>query len=233
MVDSESPLTMDKINEELDEIILQFFDTLESRMQLQANLDEQLKSGFLQMSRARYNMGIKAIGASQFNEKEMASLYSVDVVDDNGSTNNKFLLNQQVLVDNKIDKNRQMEQTSIDKNNMSGLRKRNVCQQSEQTEKDSDDNKTVEVETLGQRLNTEEVKVDNQAADNNNEKAGTISKQDPLKWFGVLVPQSLRQSQSNFKQSVNTAVQIVNIQEKLLRLKEQYVELMKEKTASS
>lgn len=233
MVDSESLFDMDKINEELDEILLQFFDTLETRMQLQANLDEQLKSGFLQMSRARYSMGIKAIGASQFNEKDMMSLYSVDVVDDNSSTKNKFLLNPQVFVEDKIDGSSQREQTSIDNSNLSGLRKRNVCQQSEQTEKDTDENKIVEIETLGQRANTEEVNVHGQEADKKKEKNGKTSLQDPLKWFGVLVPQSLRQSQINFKQSVNTVVQIANIQENLLQLKKQYVELLKQKNASS
>ncbi len=45
---------------------------------------------------------------------------------------------------------------------------------------------------------------------------------DPIKWFGVLVPSSLRQSQQAFKQVLETAVDIINIRREWLESLEEY-----------
>jgi len=39
---------------------------------------------------------------------------------------------------------------------------------------------------------------------------------DPIKWFGVLVPQNLRNSQKRFQESIYLAVKIANIQAELI-----------------
>ena len=41
---------------------------------------------------------------------------------------------------------------------------------------------------------------------------------DPLKWFGVLVPQSLRQSQSCFSRATAAAVECAGLQSEILGL---------------
>ena len=46
---------------------------------------------------------------------------------------------------------------------------------------------------------------------------------DPIKWFGVLVPASLRQSQQSFQKVLETAVDIVNA-------RNQWLETMEEKS---
>nr|CAI5851949.1 unnamed protein product [Callosobruchus analis] len=46
-------------------------------------------------------------------------------------------------------------------------------------------------------------------------KSEDESVQEPLRWFGVLVPQNLSRSQSMFKQALQWAVQAVNIQTRL------------------
>ncbi|XP_028047799.1 coiled-coil domain-containing protein 115 [Monomorium pharaonis] len=51
---------------------------------------------------------------------------------------------------------------------------------------------------------------------------------DPIKWFGVLVPQNLRNSQKRFQDSVNLATKIANVQEELIsvlsKLKTLYIQ---------
>lgn len=55
---------------------------------------------------------------------------------------------------------------------------------------------------------------------------------DPLKWFGVLVPTSLRQSQSAFKQVLETAVEILNARNEWLNALEEAKTLSAEKNSS-
>ncbi|ELU08388.1 hypothetical protein CAPTEDRAFT_227696 [Capitella teleta] len=54
-------------------------------------------------------------------------------------------------------------------------------------------------------------------------------RKDPLKWFGVLVPQPLRQCQQNFKKALETTCTIANLQQDLVDLKDKYCSLLKEK----
>nr|CAH7740079.1 unnamed protein product [Callosobruchus chinensis] len=46
-------------------------------------------------------------------------------------------------------------------------------------------------------------------------KSEDESVQEPLRWFGVLVPQNLTRSQNMFKQALQWAVQAVNVQTRL------------------
>lgn len=52
---------------------------------------------------------------------------------------------------------------------------------------------------------------------------------DPLKWFGVLVPPALRQSQQEFRKSTETVVTVANLRVKLDSLRKEYEDLMKQK----
>ena len=49
--------------------------------------------------------------------------------------------------------------------------------------------------------------------------------QDPIKWFGVLVPQSLKTAQKHFQQAVYVAVELANIQAQLLHISKKLVTL--------
>ena len=51
---------------------------------------------------------------------------------------------------------------------------------------------------------------------------------DPLKWFGVLVPSSLRQSQNAFQQVLETAVEILNARNEWLNALEETKKLSTE-----
>ncbi|KAL1138643.1 hypothetical protein AAG570_008705 [Ranatra chinensis] len=53
--------------------------------------------------------------------------------------------------------------------------------------------------------------------------------QDPLKWFGVLVPQNLRHAQSCFNRAIDLVVQCVNIQLEMDSTKKKYEKYLKKK----
>ncbi|CAM2110019.1 vacuolar ATPase assembly protein VMA22 [Caretta caretta] len=52
------------------------------------------------------------------------------------------------------------------------------------------------------------------------------SSQDPLTWFGILVPQSLRQAQSSFKEGILLAGEIASLQSDLQATRAQYRALL-------
>ena len=54
---------------------------------------------------------------------------------------------------------------------------------------------------------------------------------DALKWFGLLSPNVLKQSQKSFQQSVDLSLEACQRQEKILQLKTKIENLMKEKQA--
>lgn len=177
---------LQEINEELDIKLVSFFETLSLLYQEQEKLSDQIKDGFWNMSRARYNMGVKFVGIDQIHEDDMCALTKVKVREDETEIFEGYC---------SLDAPRETPQVEA-----IGLRKRNVGQSQEVSTPVSDDT-----------------------------TSKTKKQQDPIRWFGVLVPPSLRQCQNQFKSSVETTIAIANLKQKLLVLKSEYLDLQKRK----
>jgi len=61
----------------------------------------------------------------------------------------------------------------------------------------------------------------------------SITRQDPLHWFGILVPMPLRQSQAAFRRAVGMACKVASLQIRLLDIRERYHVAVKSKRISS
>jgi hypothetical protein len=63
-------------------------------------------------------------------------------------------------------------------------------------------------------------KNNNKNIENNNEniKNEIIIKKDPLNWFGIIQPKSLKEAQNYFKNSIDIILKISNIKIKILNL---------------
>ncbi|XP_061188860.1 coiled-coil domain-containing protein 115-like [Saccostrea echinata] len=176
------------LNEEMDAKLILFFDTLTSLYQEQEKLNDQIKDGFWNMSRARYSMGVKFVGIDQIHEDDMQALTKVKVTEKEEEEMFAAFANVGITED----------ETSEVEN--VGVRKRNVGK----SEKDS---------SLLDKKTTKKTK----------------QQHDPMKWFGVLVPPSLRQCQKQFKSSLETTIAIANLKQKLLLLKSDYSDLKRRK----
>ncbi|XP_072422668.1 coiled-coil domain-containing protein 115-like [Chiloscyllium punctatum] len=53
--------------------------------------------------------------------------------------------------------------------------------------------------------------------------------QDPLRWFGVLVPRSLRDAQAAFKEAMELAAEVATLQSSLVSAKAEYQALLRQK----
>ncbi|KAL7988128.1 hypothetical protein Chor_007047 [Crotalus horridus] len=59
--------------------------------------------------------------------------------------------------------------------------------------------------------------------------AETLGHQDPLNWFGILVPQSLRQAQKTFREGIHLAAEIASIQNEIEATRSYYQSLLEKK----
>ncbi|XP_062611205.1 coiled-coil domain-containing protein 115-like [Saccostrea cucullata] len=181
------------LNEEMDAKLIQFFDTLTSLYQEQEKLNDQIKDGFWNMSRARYSMGVKFVGMDQIHEEDMRASTKVKVT---GEEEEEEMFAAFTNLGITEDETNEVENV--------GLRKRNVGNSEENT-------------SLSDKKTTTKKK----------------GQHDPLKWFGVLVPPSLRQCQRQFKSSVETIIAIANLKQKILLIKSEYSDLKRRKAEIS
>ncbi|XP_067302560.1 coiled-coil domain-containing protein 115 isoform X2 [Pseudorasbora parva] len=91
---------------------------------------------------------------------------------------------------------------------------------------------------LRRRINTKQkgVKEEEQERDpevKTKAESSTPEHRDPLKWFGILVPQNLKQAQSAFKEVITLSAEIASIQSAILALRKELQAQMKEKQEDS
>ena len=204
-----------EINIRLDEILLEFFDVYDTLIQTQGALGNNMKDGFLSMSRARYSMGIKSVGVSQYNLQNMVASQTV------ATETNKCYSANSISISNKKDNSDEPFSTNFELVDPSKL----------QTDNQTDDGIPVETVGLRQRKVTD-VKNENIVSASERQDSKKANKNDPLKWFGVLVSPSLRQSQTSFKSVIENVVSLANMKNKLLNLIGEYHECVIEKAAA-
>lgn len=194
---------MDTINGKLDDILVEFFETLGELYKEQANLENIMKNGFLIMSRARYNMGAKSVGVLQYDKRNIKASKMVSMTTDDVSDRKTFeFVNPSDCTLDSSDESDELKGSS-------GLRQRKHAG-------------SERVETLGPEG-------DQLISNDTNSSKNCKIDNDPIKWFGVLVPQSLRQSQGYFKQATEIVLNVSNLKMKVLDLKDKYKSLQKEK----
>ncbi|ESO95768.1 hypothetical protein LOTGIDRAFT_116702 [Lottia gigantea] len=168
---------------QLDQLLMDYFKNLKQLYAERSILDQYMKDGFLNLSRARYNMGVKAVGTSQFSDS-MVALTKVDVNDKEQKSSEMFQVHSL--------------RAQTTKKLENSLRNR----------KQGPEN----IDGVESGKSEDPVPV------------------DPIKWFGVLVPQNLRKSQQGFKDAVTISVSIANLQQTLSSLQLEYRQLLKTKS---
>ena len=154
---------------------------------------------------ARYTMGAKAVGSHQYHLEDMVAaevkvnLTPSDPVleqDDPYMTfeSHKVTSSSEEDVTNTEDASDDVSE---------GLRRRNVI--TEKEKKDTDDDKISE---LVDRVTDLDIK----------DSTPTKTKHDPLRWFGVLVPQALRESQRHFKSLAVDSCEVASLKAKMVNL---------------
>ncbi|XP_026188173.1 vacuolar ATPase assembly protein VMA22 isoform X1 [Mastacembelus armatus] len=190
-----------------DEKLLRFMDQLELLEEKRATLNSLIEQGWFSMSKARYSMGNKQVSALQYASEIEPMVFVHARTLDSGEVD---------FCTERVPPNRESGKDVRSIENIGpqdeGVRRRNKPKNNT-TEKEANvqtgDDKAPEVSSV--------------------KKSDTNSQQDPLKWFGILVPQSLKQAQSSFKQVIDLSAEIATLQTSVLNIRQELKNSMKDK----
>lgn len=193
----------------LDEKLMRFMDELELLEEKRATLNSLIEQGWFSMSKARYSMGNKQVSALQY-ASEIEPLVCVNArMQDDGEVQFCTERPTQKCSEESARDLRPIEDVGPQEE---GVRRRNKPKK-EKAEKDASDDasskKAPEVNPV--------------------RKSDQNPQQDPLKWFGILVPQSLKQAQSSFKQVIELSAEIATLQTAVLNTRQELKDCLKNK----
>ncbi|XP_014886597.1 coiled-coil domain-containing protein 115 [Poecilia latipinna] len=176
----------------LDEKLLYFMDQLELLEEKRKTLNSLIEQGWFSISKARYSMGNKQVSALQF-ANEMEPLVSVHV---------RTLQNDKVEF---------CAERSSQKCNDEFVKEPTPIEDIGPQEEGIRRRKTTKSDTA-EKKTSEDISSEKSPEVNPGRKRDHNPQQDPLKWFGILVPQSLKQAQSSFKQVIELSAEIAALQ---------------------
>ncbi|KAM9752173.1 coiled-coil domain-containing protein 115 [Menidia menidia] len=184
----------------LDQKLLRFMDQLELLEEKRATLNSLIEQGWFSMSQARYSMGNKQVSSLQY-ASNMEPLVCVHPrILDGGEV--EFCTKRTTQ---KSEKESSDLKTVEDIGPLEeGVRRRNKSKKDISGQKESED-------TSAEKVNGENIVRTREQS----------PQQDPLKWFGILVPQSLKQAQSSFKQVIELSAEIAALQVSVLNIREE------------
>uniref|UniRef100_A0A8C6TEA3 Vacuolar ATPase assembly protein VMA22 n=1 Tax=Neogobius melanostomus TaxID=47308 RepID=A0A8C6TEA3_9GOBI len=195
---------LEHLSLEVDEKLLRFMDQLELLEEKRVSLNALIEQGWFSISKARYSMGNKQVSSLQYASEIEPLLCVYTQKLDNGEI--KYSTN---TVNGKS--NDDLKPVQDIGPQETGVRRRN--------KKLNVDEKEESEETISEQT-YEYPRV---------RKCGHNPQQDPLKWFGILVPQSLKQAQTSFKQVIELSAEIASLQTTILNSREELWKDMEKK----
>ncbi|KAK7884267.1 hypothetical protein WMY93_027390 [Mugilogobius chulae] len=142
--------------------------------------------GWFSISKARYSMGNKQVSSLQYaNEIEPHICLQTDPLDNGGV---KF----STIKVTEMSKSEPVEDVGPQE---TGVRRRNK-----------------KVQNIEKHEKSEKIIPEQPCESQKIRNCDSNLQQDPIKWFGILVPQSLKQAQSSFKQVIELSIDIANLQ---------------------
>ncbi|XP_022199553.2 coiled-coil domain-containing protein 115 isoform X2 [Nilaparvata lugens] len=189
---------MNELDMELDKRALKALKLMNELIASKLELEKSVKAGSLDLAKARYIMGNRNVSALQLptpgEGADVAPLVTVhraqtfqDSNNDSSMENTISLQLERVTLTTPSpdERARRSSQAALKKRTTEG---RDADEQRPLLDEDDDEDKSVSSPRPDQAI------------------------QDPIKWFGVLVPQNLRQGQARFKQALDLVVHTANIQ---------------------
>lgn len=191
----------------LDEKLLRFMDQLELLEEKRTTLNSLIEQGWFTMSKARYSMGNKQVSALQY-ASEIEPLVCVHA--------RKLDSNEVEFCTQRVTQSKEpgKDVSSVEDigPQEEGVRRRNKSKK-DIVEKEANDKASSEKSPEVARVKHSEQN----------------PQQDPLKWFGILVPQSLKQAQTSFKQVIELSAEIATLQIAVLNTRQELSNSMKDK----
>ncbi|XP_077458399.1 vacuolar ATPase assembly protein VMA22 [Stigmatopora argus] len=194
---------MDESAQSLDEKLLDFMDQLELLENKRARLNSLIEQGWFSISKARFSMGNKQVSTLQY-ASEMRPLVSLCI-----STLDHDKIEFCTEVPPHEDRKIHVEDIGPQKEGVKQRRKPKKSNSEKEPEEDLSSKKMPQDQPISK-------------SEHNPQK-------NPLQWFGILVPQSLKQAQASFKQVIELSAEIATLQVLILNTRNELKHCFKEK----
>lgn len=192
-------MSKSEISEELDDLTFRFLDIIQSIINKQNHLQDVLRNGYVNMAKARYIMGNKHVSTLQISEKEVTAKFQVCSEVNNHS--NVECMNFKITEECNQDTEKSKDQKVVH---------RKVKSPKDLVEGDS-------------YVSCEQ---SSESGNHKNENHSLLNKTNPLNWFGILVPQSLRTCQSHFVESLDIIAELATLKSELVSVCVRYKEAL-------
>lgn len=190
---------LEDLHSKLDRLALTSLDIVEQLLKERERLELCVRDGYFEITRARHVMSPTAVSALQLPSADSDRTVRALVKVDRNVESDELIQDVQLVLSRETGDATE-QNVSNDVNQEDGLRQRPT--KSNPNEQESN-------------LNSKNFKK-------------LSGKDDPLQWFGVLVPQSLRNCQQNFCAATKSVCKIASLQTNLETVQKQYRHLKKE-----
>ncbi|XP_023693353.1 coiled-coil domain-containing protein 115 [Paramormyrops kingsleyae] len=201
----------DDVSLRLDGCLLRFMDQLESLEEKRQRFNSLIEQGWFSISKARYAMGNKQVSALQYGS-EIQPQVRVCVRELTGGVT-EFQAEREETQGSEDPKTKDDVEDCGPMEG--GLRRRTTAKTKNPQE---------EPVPVKECVSKDDVRL---------ESKGLQRHQDPLKWFGILVPQSLKQAQVAFRQVIELSAEIAALQGAVISTREELHNLLEEKRRQS
>ena len=223
-------------------------DALEACLQLRAQLDQTLKAGHLNITKARYAMGASSISPANYKSTMQAVTYlqqtqiqsTVDQPFTLACRLGKSLQTSTESIKAADALNRSLSNgdstTSPSRQQQPGTQAENKAQSCESSAEQSTaqaKQQTASSEYSSTAIADLAAKFDSSHVDDATSAQRCTTTVDPLKWFGYMVSPYLRQAQSCFTQAAETAVQLADTQHQIITAMNELVQLRTDSQGTS
>ena len=197
---------LELICENLDDLMKQFLLKIEERDELRKLLSQFMKDGFLSLSSARYSMGLQFVGQLQIPDRTFDALVTCRTFQPSNINETwRFEINHNQYTDELKSTYNNVEDAASNLD----LRQRKTTKTKVETGVSPADS---ESENHGTNTQPNVGDIDTRRG----------RQENPLNWFGVLVPQSLKQGQNSFKKAVEIVFKILNCEKELEKIIQQF-----------
>ncbi|XP_053096633.1 coiled-coil domain-containing protein 115 [Pangasianodon hypophthalmus] len=199
---------LDPASLRLDQQLLDFMDQLEMLEEKRQKLNTLIEEGWFNISKARYSMGNKQVSALQYASEMEPLVHVYASQSEKGEAEFKC-----ERINGKAEELKESDTVETIGPAEGGLRRRvNVKKKENKDEKDNSKDQS-----------------EKEPQFNSKGEKSPCQHQDPLNWFGILVPQNLKQAQAAFKEVITLAAEISTLQSAIVKTRLEMQTQMKDK----
>ncbi|XP_038638159.1 coiled-coil domain-containing protein 115 [Scyliorhinus canicula] len=212
---------LEPLCERLERQLLRYLREMEGLREKRRRLEVLMEQGWFSLSKSRYSMGNKWVSSLQYGP-EMVPLAQVDV-----SLKEAGRCYFQV---ERVDSGEIRGTGAVQEEHKEVMEigvQEQVRRRKARLRRDEEQKLAPEDAMAGrsQALNESTAEEDKPLE----QRYGCRLSQDPIRWFGILVPQSLKMAQASFKEVMEVAAEVATLQSSLVSTKQEYQTLLRQK----